>query len=245
MSEIKRLAYALLNKKELTLAEHLALVLNDNKLDSGSLIQDIMPIYWEKVDDRLRNLWPGNIYRPLYYVHLRGSQYSFKDNTRMFLSAISGHLEGCLLYLTSSPPEHRTAQRPFGRLVEPLRNAGILSTELADRLWKFNAAINVPSKHFSAYSPTRWLDERTFSVKEAAYAFLIMRKLSIELFMLIETHHIILPQSWPDFKDEWLSWSREINHGYKSTWFTKRYFEHISNPFKWIRQFFKGRGKLL
>ena len=150
-----------------------------------------------------------------------------------------------MLYLTPSPPTHRTEQRPFGRLVKPLKNAGIISAELAGQLWEFNEVINVSSKHFGAYAPTRWLDQRTFSVKEAAFSFLLMRKLSMELFVLIETRGLILPQNWPDFKDEWLSWSHEFNYEHKSTWLRRRYFEYINNFCELIRQFFKGKGKLL
>ena len=211
VSAIEQLATDLLDQGALQLAEHLALLLDDDRWDSGSLIADIIPIYWERVGERLRTLSPGNIYRPLYYVHTWGSLRDFKDTTRTFMTFISSHLEGCLLHLTSSPPEHRVPPRPFGRLVKPLKRASILSAELADQLWKFNEAVNVSSKHFDAYMPTRWLDERTFSVMEAAYAFLLMRRLSIELFTLLKANGVILPYGWPDFKNEWLSWSREIN----------------------------------
>ena len=213
MSAIERLAADLLDQPELQLAERLALLLDDDTLDSGSLIEDMIPIYWERVDDRLRSLSPDNIYRPLYYVHAYGSLRNFRDKTRTFMTSISGHLEGCLLYLTPSPPEHGVPPRPFGRLVSPLKRTRVLSTELADQLWRFNAAVNVSSKHFDAYMPTRWLHERTFSVTEAAYAFLLMRRLSIKVFALLKANGVILLHDWPDFKNEWLSWSRQINHG--------------------------------
>lgn len=213
-TEIEVLATGLLNQQELQLAERLALLLDDDTLDSGSLIEDIIPIYWERVVDRLRNLSPGIIYRPLFYVHSQGSLRKFKNRTRTFMTFISSHLEGCLLCLTSSPPRYGSPPRPFGRLVGPLKNAGVLSDELADQLWRFNEAINVSSKHFNAYMPTDWLDERTFTVKEAACAFLLMRKLSIRLFALLQANGVILPHGWPDFKTEWLSWSREITHSH-------------------------------
>ncbi len=215
-TEIELLAADILDHRELQLAEHLVLLLDDNKLDSGSLIGDIMPIYWERARGRLRNLFPGIIYRPLYYVHSYGSLRDFKDHTRTFMQSISGHLEGCLLCLTAPPPRYGSPHRPFGRLVRPLNNAGVLSDELADQLWRFNEAINVSSKHFNAYMPTDWLNERTFTVKEAACAFLIMRRFSIRLFALLQANGVVLPQGWPDFKTEWLSWSREISQGPES-----------------------------
>jgi hypothetical protein len=210
-TEIELIAADTLDQRELQLAERLAFILDDDNMDSGSLIEDILPIYWERVEDRLRNLSPSIIYRPLYYVHSYGGLRDFKGKTRTFMQSISGHLEGCLLCLTAPPPRYGSPPRPFGRLVGPLNNAGVLSDELANQLWRFNEAINVSSKHFNAYMPTVWLDERTFTVKEAACAFLLMRKLSIPLFALLQVNGVALPQSWPDFKTEWLSWSREID----------------------------------
>lgn len=212
MSAIEQLAIATLDHQELQLAKRLALLLDDDRWDSGSLIEGMIPIYWERVGDRLCNLSPGNIYRPLYYVHKLVYERNFRDNTRAFMETISGHLEGCLLNLTPFSPKHRGPHKPFGRLVGPLKKAGVLSEELADQLWRFNEAVNVSSKHFGAYMPTRWPDERTFSVKEATCAFLLMRRFSIQLFGLLKTNGVVLPQGWPDFKNEWLSWSREINH---------------------------------
>jgi hypothetical protein len=210
-TNVDLLAHDLLDQRELKLAEHLALLLNDDRFDSGSLIEDMIPIYWEQVDDRLRSLDPDAIYRPLYYIHSHGSLRDFKDTTRTYMTFLSGHLEGCLVNLTPSPPQYRGTHRPFGSLVMQLQSSGILSAELADQLLRFNTAFNVPSKHFDAYIPTRWLDERTFSVMETAYAFMLMRTLSIKLFILLKANGVILPHDWPDFKIEWLSWSREIN----------------------------------
>lgn len=62
------------------------------------------------------------------------------------------------------------------------------------------------------YAPTRWLDERTFSVIETVYAIVIMRKLSIQLFALLKTNGVLLPHGWPEFKDEWLSSFHEFNN---------------------------------
>ena len=127
------------------------------------------------------------------------------------MTFISNHLEGCLQNLMRSPREDRGFSKTFGPLVAQLKKAGVLSTELATQLWRFNEAVNVPSKHFGAYIPTRRLNERTFSVAETAYALVLMRKFSMQLFTLLKANGVALPHEWPEFKDEWLSWSRKVN----------------------------------
>ncbi len=204
MSAITDLANEMLDEKELKLADHLALLLADDRFDSGSFILTTIPMYWETVGDRSRSLEPDPIYRPLYYVHGYGGTRNFEEKTRVFIDNVSAHIEGCLLYLTPSPPRFRAPTRPFGGLVAQLKESGILSDELAGDLWKFNEVANVPSKHFGAYTPTPWLDERTFSIKEAAYAFVMMRKLAIQLFALLKTNGADLPHYWPEFKEDWL-----------------------------------------
>jgi len=212
MSDIERFAVEILDQRELQLARHLAFLLDDDSYDSLSLVEEIIPIYWEGVGNRKQTLFPDNIYRPLYYIHLWSDKSNFRDSTRAYMMVISGHLEGCLMYLTSSPPsQYGVPSKPFGRLVRPLKASGILSAELADQLWKFNAIINVPSKHFGTYVPTHWLDERTFSVFETACALVLMRKLSMKLFEILKVNGVILPHGWPEFKDEWLSWYPKIN----------------------------------
>jgi len=211
MSEIERLALDLLDQRELQLANHLSILLGDDKWDAGPLVEEILPVYWEKVGDKFQNLHPGNIYRPLNYIHVWSSSGEFKNSTRAYMDVISGHLEGCLQNLMT-PSEHRAMSRTFGPMVAQLKKMGILSAELADHLWKFNAVINVPAKHFGAYAPTRRLDERTFSVIETVYAIVIMRKLSMQLFALLKANDVSLPHGWPEFKDEWLSWFREFNN---------------------------------
>lgn len=204
MSEIERLAFDLLDQQELQLANHLALLLGDNKWDAGPLVGDILPVYWEKVGDRPQNCLPGSIYRPLNYIHVWSSPELFKKMTRAYMDVISSHIEGCLLNLLMFPIEHRPMSRAFGPAVTELKKTGILSAELADHLYKFNEVINVPAKHFGAYEPTRMLDERTFSVIETVYAIVIMRNLSIQLFALLKVKGVSLPHEWPDFNDEWL-----------------------------------------
>ena len=165
MSTIEQLAVGLLDEREWQLAKRLALILDDDAYDANSLIEEIIPIYWERVGDRERTLFPDNIYRPLYYIHGWSGNRNFRDSTRAYMLVISGHIEGCLMYLTSSPPsQYGVPSRPFGRLIHPLKKSGILSSALADQLWKFSAAINVSSKHFGAYIPTHGLNERSFSV---------------------------------------------------------------------------------
>jgi hypothetical protein len=39
-----------------------------NKWDTRPLVEEIIPIYWEKDGDRLRNPRPWTIYRPLNYI---------------------------------------------------------------------------------------------------------------------------------------------------------------------------------
>ena len=212
MAIIERLAVDLLDIREWQLAVRLALVLDDDAYDAGSLVEEMIPLYWERVGDREQTLFPDNIYRPLYYIHVWSTKKNFSEGTRAYMMVISGHLEGCLMFLTSSPPsKFGVPSNPFGRLIGPLKASGILSAELADHLWKFNAAVNIPSKHFGAYIPTHWTDERTFSVFEAACALVMMRKLSIQLFDILAAKGVILPHGWPSFKEEWLFWSRSFN----------------------------------
>jgi hypothetical protein len=210
--QIERFAADILDEQEWHLAERLSFLLGDNRYNVTKLILEIIPTYWEKVEDRLRTLAPDNIYRPLYYIHTKSGNKDFENNTRSYMGTISAHLEGCLMFLTSSPPsrEYGVSPQPFGRLVGPLMNSNIISPELAAQLWKFNELVNIPSKHYGAYAPTRWLDERTFSIFETACAFVLMRKLSIQLFKILETKGVPLPHGWPDFKHEWLSYSKVV-----------------------------------
>ncbi len=212
MSEIERFAFDLLDQRELRLVDHLSLLLGDDKWDAGPLVGEILPIYWEKVGNRSQNCQPGNIYRPLNYVHVWSSQGGFKNSTRAYMDVISSHIEGCLQNLLKLPTQGRAMSRAFGPAVERLKKQKILSVEFAEQLWRFNEVINVPAKHFGAYAPTNWLDERTFSVIETVYAIVIMRKLSIQLFTLLEAILVSLPHGWPEFKDEWLSSFLEFNN---------------------------------
>jgi hypothetical protein len=103
------------------------------------------------------------------------------------------------------------SRRPFGPLVLALHKQGVLSEELATRLLAFNKTVNAPSKHFNAHFLPSALDERTFSVPEAAYAFMMMRKLSIPLFALLEEKGIEMKADWPPFDPGWQDWSPLIS----------------------------------
>jgi hypothetical protein len=143
----------------------------------------------------------------------------FKENTRIFLINACAHIEGCLLWLTKTPPRFRGSSVPFGGLVHELLKGKILSEELAKHLLRFNSLFNVPAKHMTAYfQPHSRIDERTFSCLDASFAFMIMRKLSIELFTILEKRGVCLPHGWKEFDDNWLSliWSskRQVTDGY-------------------------------
>jgi len=206
MNKIGSFAKKFLDERELSLANHLTELLEDNKWDSGSFIRSIIPIYWEKIEQRYRTIEPDPIYRPLYYVHSYGGLANFENNTRIFIINICGHLEGCLVYLTPFPPKYRGPLGPFGKLVGKLRNQKVLSDDLANKLWRFNDSFNIPSKHFNAQFRSRSrLDERTFSIYEAALAFVMMRKLSIQLFRLLKGRGVNISAQWPEFNEDWLT----------------------------------------
>lgn len=210
MTAIEQLASDLLDGRDTQLAARLAIVLDDDTYDAESLVGDILPVYWQRVGDVVETLSPDNIYRPLYYVHTWSSQRNFKEITRAYMEVISSHLEGCLKNLLPLPITGRSSSGPFGTLVIQLAGSGILPAGIADDLRRFNAAVNVASKHFDAYMPSRNLGQRTFSVSESSLAVVLMRKLSMQLFAILGSRGLSLPQGWPTFKENWLSWSEKI-----------------------------------
>lgn len=218
MTAISQLASEALDERELQLAERLAFLLDDDKWDAASLIESIIPVYWERVDEWDQTLDPDNVFRPLYYIHGKATVNSenFRENTRAYMLFISGHIEGCLQQLMPLPRDDRKISKTFGPLVARLKKEGVLPVNLAEQLWKFNEAINVPSKHFGAYIPTRRLRERTFSVIETTWALVLMRRLSMQLFDLLNTKDKSLPRQWPALKEEWLTWAREIQNNYET-----------------------------
>lgn len=207
MNAIEEFAREFLDKKELELAAYLSRLLrNPNCIYAGVLVSEILPTYSEKRGESSYTLEPDPIYRPLYYLHMYANTRHFKEHTRIFLNNASSHLEGCLLWLTKTPPRYRSSSKPFGPLIIGLLEEGILSKELADQLLRFNRLVNVPAKHMTAFfQPHSRIDERTFSCFDASLAFMAMRKLSIELFKMLQIRGICLPQGWREFDDNWLS----------------------------------------
>ncbi len=207
-SEIELLAHRILDEREVSLGSRLTVLLGDPQWDSGSLISDIIPQYWEGA----HSIDPQFIYRPLYYLWLYGSRAHFQDYSRPFVSNVAMHTEGCLHELALTV-KARSATVPFGPLAHRLLKENILTENLAHCLLEFNRAVVVPAKHLTAhyYSNPSRLDERTFKVRDAALAFTMMRRLSIDLFALIEGRGTKLPHHWKEFRDEWLVWAVKSN----------------------------------
>jgi hypothetical protein len=209
VSLIESLSHKILDGRELQLASHLTKLLEDPVWDAASLIEDILPIYCEKKGESYYTLDPDPIYRPLYYLHIYADSRNFSNNTRIFLINTGAHLEGCVSWLTETRPKYRSSSLPLGKTVEYLSKNGILQASLAKNLLEFNKTINVPAKHFKVmFVPHSRLDKRTFRVLEAALGFMMMRKLSIELFALLGTSGVTLPQGWKDFDEKWLFWEK-------------------------------------
>ena len=206
-SDIATLARRMLDEQELLLAAHLTFILEDDSLDAGRFVEAIIPVYWETVGNHQQTLDPDPIFRPLYYVEGYAGTHDFGRFTRIFIDVASAHIEGCLKWLTPSPPQHRGGYGLFGELVVRLRDPGILDASLAENLLFFNKIVNVPSKHFGAlFTEHSRLDERTFSIEDAAFSLIMTRKLSIQLFDLLVARGVPLKHHWPPFRPEWLTW---------------------------------------
>jgi hypothetical protein len=211
MSAIAELAHLMLDEQELKLADHLSVLLADDEYDAGLVVAAILPKYWEQVGESQHTLPPRAIYRCLYYVDADAGLINFADRTRNFLDNVCAHIEGCLFLLYEEVSGQAESRWPFGPLVLALRKQGTLSDELASRLLAFNKIVNVPSKHFNAHFLPSALDERTFSVAEAAYAFMMMRKLSVPLFALLKEKGVEMKADWPPFDPRWQDWSPLIS----------------------------------
>ena len=202
-SAIEVLAGEMLDERELQLASHLSESLSDPKCDAASLVEDIVPVYSD--ESGKHTLDPDPIYRPFMYLHDYPDSKDFAKNTRIFILNACWHIEGCLAWLTPSPPRFRGPKGPFGKLVDTLKQEEVIPLQLADQLMKFNKAVYVPAHHPSSlYTPKSLTDERTFSIHDAALAFVMMRKLSMQLFQLLESKGINLPHKWKNFGNEWL-----------------------------------------
>ena len=119
---------------------------------------------------------------------------NFAADTRHFIALLAAHIEGCLFWLTKEAIEFGSPALPFGGLVKRLCKENILHKKLATYLLDFNNIANIPTKHFTASKRIQSnLDERTFSIYEAALDFVIMRRLSIQLFSLLKAKGVLLP----------------------------------------------------
>jgi len=207
MNTIKQLADQILDEKEWQLSLFLSELLENPRCYLvGNLVKDILPKYSEKRGEHSYTLQPDPIYRPLYYLHGYAERSDFDKFSRHFIALTGAHIEGCLLWLTKTPPRFRSPSKPFGYLVVKLYNEKILPEKLSGELMGFNKLVNVPAKHFTAkFRPQSQIEERTFSCFDASLAFMMMRRLSMQLFDLLLSRGVVLPQLWKKFDNNWLS----------------------------------------
>ncbi len=214
-TQVEFLAHDILDERELRLARHLSLLLSDPERDAerdaASLIEDILPVYSGKNGDPTKVLAPYPIYHPLYYIHSYAEQREFGRHTQAFIDAICNHLNGCLDWLTPGPSKSRHSSGPFGNLAVQLYNAGTLTRPLADKLARFSRVVNIFStKHSITLTPASSNPAvKTFSILDATLAFVIMRKISIQLFDVLKANSADLPRDWKEFRAEWLSWEEQ------------------------------------
>jgi hypothetical protein len=189
-----------LNDDELALAARLEyLVKNDKIREAQSLLGEVFPRYWK---DESTSLYPVSIYRTIYYLHLASD---YVDDTRHLIENMGQHLEGLLNQMVRK--KGKSVKMELGRKIEMFR------TELGDTLrrglYDFDDAIHNVAKHpdDDPQLPVRF-DVRRFSTKETLLSLTITRHFSIQLFLVLDKNGIQLPQSWPQFNSEWLSWDR-------------------------------------
>lgn len=187
---IKTLARKMLDKRELELAVRFAKLMAESGKAIDPLILDILPTYYEGN----QTLEPRAVYRSLMYVH----NNAVTGDARTMIHMSGDHLESCLQGLGAG-------DKPLGWQINILQKKGMLSDDLASQLSAFNKDVYVSAKHTSSIKAIleSRIDKRTFTALDAAYAFLMVRRLSIELFKLLKSHGTVLPQDWKDFKDEW------------------------------------------
>lgn len=200
-TEIEILAKRMLDEKELKLAFHLAMLMKKSPAKARTLMREILPIYHRNLD----TLEPRAIYRHLYYMDDYSRGAYIRRFTRFFIHMTCGHLEACLHVLAK-------LRRPFGPLVYKLQADGIITQQLKDQLLDFNNTVYIPAKHFIARENLpRKINKRTFAVEDGTLAFMMARKLSMELFSIIKSRGTPLPEDWKPFNEEWLSWDRDGN----------------------------------
>jgi hypothetical protein len=209
--DIIHLADSILDEKERELAEHLAKLLDNDRFDAASLIVEILLKYWRE-DNTEQTLEPREVYRPLYYLHGWGefAERHFKRITRSYIEMAFQHLEGCLSWLSRITPQvpRSLSSKPFGVLVRGLEKSEALPSKLAEQLSAFNSIANVPAKHMKAALLNSELDKRTFSVIDASLSLIIMRKLSMQMFQLLQAQRVVIPAMWKVLNEDWLTWKR-------------------------------------
>jgi hypothetical protein len=204
-SPIEMFAHHFLDQEEVELADHLAELLDDDKYNTFLFLVPILPRYWKKKGNVTVALPPRSIFKTLSYVHSTAGLREFAHKTRDFLADVSGFLEGCLFHLQFDVGPYAHSNLTFGQLVAALEKRGSLSKELASNLWAFNKTVNISSKHFDSFPMPEGLDEHTFSVRDAACAFVMMRKLAIPLFELLRQKGV-LDAAWPSFDKRLIYW---------------------------------------
>lgn len=203
-SEIAVLADRLLDQQELKAASGLAVVLRDDEsipdIFVESMTDRILPAYWDIKEDRPQNVDPSPIFRPLYYLHGYSNLADFGEFTREFVEMASAHLEACMHWLTPSPPEEWSGGKEFGGLIVKLRDAEVLSPSLARDLQSFDRIANGPSKDSGSENPDRSRRDGGVGIEDAALLLMITRKLSMQLFEVLNSNGVTIEHLWPPLR---------------------------------------------
>ena len=167
-SDIETLAKGILNSREIAVATRFAKLMEDSGQAIEPLILDIMPVFYHGD----QTLSPRTIYRTLMYLHID----AHNGDSRGMIFMTGQHIEGCLHRLVGG-------NKSLGAMVHECLKKGTISLALAKRLLLFDKVVNIPSKHMASIRELESrIDRRTFSYLDAAFAFMIMRKLSKALF---------------------------------------------------------------
>ena len=186
------------------MASGLAAILSDDEsipdMLVGSMIDGILPAYWEMGDDRPSGVDPSPIFRPLYHLHGYSNLAGFGGFTREFVEMASAHLEACMHWLTPSPPEDWSGGKDFGRLVVQLRETGILSPSLAADLESFDNVANKSGPQSPEPVEQSRQGPAVFSIEDAALLLMVTRKLSVQLFEVLNANGVKIEHLWPPLK---------------------------------------------
>lgn len=172
--QITELSKALLDEKEIAVAERLDFLIKNNEMwKAWALLEQILPVFWIVEGEYLHSRAPVFVYRTIYYLN---HPQEFVRSPRYMIFMMGNHLEGLLVYLLD------LHNRPLGSLSQYLPK--INQKELSVSLLKFNN-IYRRTKHMSGdpFLETR-LNKRTFSAREAIFCLMVTRSLSIKLFDL-------------------------------------------------------------